>query len=182
MKPALRVVFIHITYFAVTTALFLLLLKLNAFGNLVLFYRGLVILVLIAILGSMVLLYATPQQLASSFTCKDIIMATVLFFCLNLAFFITIPVTIDRSISVHLLESVMYESEPMTKEEIEQRFIEQYFEQNDAIAKRLHEQLVTGNVTKIDDKYTLTPQGERTVTAFQVFETMILPETTIQTQ
>ena len=44
--------------------------------------------------------------------------------------------------------------------EIKNKFYDEYFESDMAIERRIKEQMITGNIKKIDGKYLITKRGE----------------------
>jgi len=95
------------------------------------------------------------------FALRDIILALVLFFCVNLTFFTHLPVTAERSISVFLLDYFNKNSDRyLTKEEVTKIFIDKYLYEDKAIEKRLHEQIFSGNISQEGEKYKISTQGK----------------------
>ena len=105
----------------------------------------------------------------SFFTLRDIILALVLFFCVNLTFFTHLPVTAERSISVFLLEYFNKNSDRyLTKEEITKIFIDKYLYENKAMEKRLHEQIFSGNINQDGEKYKISKQGQNLMKFYRI--------------
>jgi hypothetical protein len=76
------------------------------------------------------------------------------------AFVITIPSLLDRSIS-HFLIGTLAEVGPegADLDAIQRVFVERYVEGTTAIEKRLHEQVVSGNIAQDGRHYRVTPRG-----------------------
>ncbi len=99
----------------------------------------------------------------SSWHAGRIPLAILIFALLGYAFIITIPSLLDRSISLYILSSVEAAgSNGATKPQIEDWFYRGFIERNDAVGKRLHEQIVTGNISYEGNSYHLTHNGMMT--------------------
>jgi len=107
------------------------------------------------------------------FALRDIILALVLFFCVNLTFFTHLPVTAERSISVFLLDYFNKNSDRyLTKEEVTKIFIDKYLYEDKAIEKRLHEQIFSKNIIKEGSNYKISTQGKNLMKFYKVTSTI----------
>ena len=86
-------------------------------------------------------------------------------------FHITIPVTIDRSLSVHMLAN-LYNSEGLSQNEIRNRFIIGYVNDNMMIGRRINEQIASGNVYSSNGVIKLTVRGKTLVNSFRFFASL----------
>ena len=94
-------------------------------------------------------------------------MITILLsFSINIFFFCMVPVTIERSISVFMLNE-MNEKDFYTKKEIENLFIEKYVYEYGAFDKRFKEQIATGTISKTNSKYYLNKNGKKLLKKFK---------------
>jgi len=160
-KIFLKFFLLHCLFFCLGTVFFIFLFRTKLLTNIdILFYRGIGLLIISSIfLSAAMILY---QKISNGFfTLRDIILALVLFFCVNLTFFTHLPVTAERSISVFLLDYLNKNPERfLTKEEITKIFIDKYLSEGKAIEKRLHEQLFSNNIIKEGNSYKISNQGK----------------------
>ncbi len=130
-------------------------------GVTILFYRGLVLLMLAfgVTLGAMAVL-AGPLR-GWGVRRRDALGACVLSLSLNLSFLVIFPVTVDRSISVFLLgRMAAHPGEIVTAERARAEFEAVYLGQYRQIERRLAEQTATGNVAPSGAGFVITPQGD----------------------
>lgn len=90
-----------------------------------------------------------------------------LFVCYS--FFITVPALLDRSISLYLLRLLETEQRAASLQELSTWYVDGFVFGNEALTKRLDEQLHTGNIEEKDGCYSLTIQGEFTLTINDIF-------------
>ncbi|HEY6436533.1 MAG TPA: hypothetical protein VIY47_08085 [Ignavibacteriaceae bacterium] len=79
----------------------------------------------------------------------------VLLLCYS--FYLTVPVTVERSYSVYMITKIEKETKPVSQSKIEGYFYDFVKEKN--IEKRINEQLVSNNIEKDNNKYILSKQG-----------------------
>lgn len=146
------------------TILFILTFHLPLRGLLPIYtYYGLCSLIILTIL-LIILLYLFKKRI--SFDIKDCIITILLCFSMNIFFFCMVPVTIERSISVFMLNE-MNKKEAYTKQEIEKLFIEKYVYEYKAFDKRFNEQITTGTISKTKKKYYLNKNGKKLLKKFK---------------
>ena len=122
----------------------------------ILFYRGVALAFLTAILVGLLALWAARRTGDSSLP----IAAAALSLSFNICFLVLLPVTVDRSVSVYLLSTL--EQRSMNASELQRTFVDGYVVNMGAIDRRIDEQRKSGNVTvSPDGKVRLTKQGER---------------------
>ncbi|MDI9347936.1 MAG: hypothetical protein QM538_05475 [Methylacidiphilales bacterium] len=125
------------------------------------FYRGIAV---VALLASIQLLGALFFTYKSKISSAHAIAITALLICFNVNFLVLVPVSLDRSISVYLLGYSYNYQEPFTEQELESIFLKGYMNDKNAIARRIDEQLKSGNIKKINEtQYQLTDRGKRFV-------------------
>ncbi len=126
----------------------------------ILFYRGLVLCGVSAVLLG--LLLAAASRYLTTMEPATIVAAVAVSLSFNLMFLIVLPVTIDRSISVFLLAEIeaRQASSPNTTQ-LEKAFVEHYVHDMRQIDRRVHEQALSGNITVNKGKIQLTPRGRR---------------------
>ena len=156
----------HILFFITFTALFIISLRLEVLNEMVLFYRGIILITLISILIGVILWFLKSRWLRDILGFKDIVMAIILFSCVNMVFFTIFPVSIERSISVFIIDYFSESNRVVTKDELDQDFLEKYVEERSAIQKRLDEQIITGNIKRSGSGYIITDQGVRMKATF----------------
>lgn len=126
-------------------------------------YYGMVSLcVLTILLGIILWIYGKKKKY---FDIKDSIIILLLCFFINLFVFCMVPVTLERSISVFML-NYMDNGKTYTKEEIEDAFIDKYVYEYGAFDKRFEEQIYTGTIEKKDNSYKISKKGNLFVDAF----------------
>ena len=133
----------------------------------VFFYKGLIYLA-IASLASVAssFLFAKAVTVATDF--KDRIAVFSLFFGITLGWFILIPVTTERSISVYMLSYIDSLDKPIGKEEFERIFFDDYILKHGSFTKRFAEQVETGSIEQKGTKYAMTERGHSIVKMFKI--------------
>ncbi len=97
---------------------------------------------------------------------RDVVPASLFGAGLTLAFFVLVPVTIDRSVSVFLLGAMAAERDRVwTTEGLSEVLMDRYVRDFAQVERRIAEQRASGNVTAAGDGYRLTAQGERFIAA-----------------
>lgn len=143
--------------------LFWFLLSFNVLANFkILFYRGLLIIGIVCVVQIFLLLIylfslvdknkwgGAPHAISIAMICLSI----------NLSFFIVVPVSLDRSVSVFLLGYMHEKGTPVTKLQLEKAFNDIYVMRYEAIDRRIEEQLASGNLVEASPGfYKLTDTG-----------------------
>jgi hypothetical protein len=152
----------------VYSAVFLGLFRTDFVARAPLFYRGCLfaalaaVAVLLAFAGVIRWIDSSDQRLRGS-RVESIIAAVVLSASVHLVFFVVVPVTVDRSVTVFLLTRMAMADRgqtPLTKDELERALRDDYVTALDAVGRRLDEQIISGNVQAVGgDRYSLTAQG-----------------------
>lgn len=92
--------------------------------------------------------------------CRQAVASGLSVFCISCAFFLLVPVTIERSISVFLLEHMLSEAGSYSDAQLLAALKGEYICHTGAITKRMQEQAYIGNVASLpDNRFTLTPRG-----------------------
>lgn len=140
-----KLIFQYVLIFSVFTLLYIISFHSPILaGQKVLFYRGLALLTLITLItAGLVILFKKKLKIGAETAWATIIVSAAI----NLALFITFPITYDRSITTYLLDRLNNPpnnnvckgySEP----ELEQRLLTEYIQYHQALKKRLYEQSV----------------------------------------
>lgn len=140
-------------------ALFVLLMQSSLLRDgAILFYRGLVLGALAAVLATLALL--TWRRGIDTALAIAMLTTSISF---NLAFLIVLPVTIDRSISVFLLGRIEAEQtvRPLDTAGLRDAFVDDYVVGMAQIERRIDEQHRSGNIVVRDGRLCLTPRGHR---------------------
>ena len=111
-------------------------------------------------------LYFLKKYKKIAFDKKDCIIIILMCFLGNAFFFGMVPVTLERSISVFMLED-LEKTENRTKKEIEENFVSQYVYEKGAFDKRLEEQLEIHTIEEKDGKYKLSNKGRFMLECFK---------------
>jgi len=156
-----KVVLAYLFIAAFFTVIFLGLFRTPLFGNQkVLFYRGNLLLVIAFLLTALVL-YLVRNRSKVRF--ETALAALVLSASLHLAFFVTFPVTFDRSVTMYLLNrlesSKTAQCAGLSEQEMEQVFIKEYVKERQAMRRRIKEQSIINMLKESNQCVTLTPRG-----------------------
>jgi hypothetical protein len=173
-----KIFLLHVVFFVAGTSIFILLFRTPAFCVIdVYFYRGIALLVLACVIIAVSFAFLYRSHICKELTYRDIILSLVLIFCLNLVFFTHVPVTADRSITVFLL-SFMSDNQKriITQDEMNDVFAQTYVLKNRSMEKRIHEQLISGNIMKDSGGYRITPQGQRVMRFYHLVGTLFLSD------
>ncbi|UIJ45170.1 hypothetical protein LZK98_19330 [Sphingomonas cannabina] len=124
----------------------------------ILFYRGLLMCAVDAVIMAIALLLLLRRRGADPVT---VIAAVATSLSFNMAFLIILPVTIDRSISVFLLSRIeAAETEhPLDARGLRAAFVDDYVIAMSQIDRRIEEQRRSGNVVVDHGKLCLTERG-----------------------
>jgi len=107
---------------------------------------------------------------------ETIVSILIMCISLNLCFFVVVPVTVDRSLSVFILHTLEKENAQnkncngLKKSEIQNKLVSTYILSKSALAKRLTEQNIINNVQlNNNDCISLTKKGRMTMDLFRFF-------------
>lgn len=129
-------------------------------GLTILFYRGLVLLMLAFGLGLCAMAALAGLLRGWGVRRRDALGACVLSLSLNLSFLVIFPVTVDRSISVFLLgRMAAHPGETFTADRARAEFEAVYLGRLRQIERRMAEQTASGTVAPAGAGYVITPQG-----------------------
>lgn len=161
-KNAAALLAFHTIFFILGTALFILLFHTQLFKNVdVLFYRGIVLLLISCTVTTALLFLFKKSTSGHLWTYRDILLSLVLIFSLNLVFFTHIPVTADRSISVFILGYMNNNSDKtISSQDMANIFTGKYLYEYDAMTKRFNEQIVSGNIVENNNGFKITKRGQ----------------------
>lgn len=147
----------YVLSFILGTIVFILSFHAPFLTTIAFFYRGVIFLLLTTAALGVLLGYAKWGR-------AEIAIILVLVFCINLVFFTHLPVTADRSITIYLLNLMNSERDKgLTTQELEDTFIESYVQEQDAIQKRLTEQMQLGTIVRQGETYKISPWGMRLI-------------------
>lgn len=144
--------------FLVFTLILISLFHTPLFSSSLLFYRGIALIAVASAFTLLCLFLFDKKTHSTSF--ETWFLCTIASACLHLCFFVVVPVTLDRSQSTFLLQLMERQNRPMNKMELEQFFVRHYIYENDAIGRRIDEQIRSGNFVSNQEGYTLTSQGK----------------------
>lgn len=138
-------------------------------GMEVLMYRGIIMIVLSGLITAG-LAYGFKRLVKVTWLdIKDYITIFIICCCVNLAFFILVPVTVERSVSVFMLSYMDTYDKGYTQEEIGEIFVDKYVNEYGAFEKRFNEQLETGSIVlNPDGTYSITDTGRFIVKMFRL--------------
>ena len=139
------------------TVIFVALFHTSLLANSILFYRGCALLVIASVVTFVGFCILRRRFGAEVHTLLSAIIVSA---SLNLCFFVLLPVTIDRSVSTFVLAYIGSEDKAKSRDEIHDYFVSQYVDHQDAIGRRLMEQIASRNVAEAEGRYALTAQGK----------------------
>lgn len=154
-----RIAALYGTTLVGATAIWIGLFHTPLLAGSVLFYRGLILLAVTAILVTFVLVILWRTSYRGLIGIRDILLIVTLLTSVNVVFFTHLPVTADRSISVFVLSHMNRADGPLTSEQIADSVVRDYLLDRGAIDKRLDEQVVTGTVVRSGDAYVISDEG-----------------------
>ena len=125
----------------------------------ILFYRGVVLALVAALITFLAALWLAAKTRDSSLP----IAAAALSLSFNVCFLVLLPVTVDRSVSVYLLSTIeQHQDLGIDAKHLQRSFVDDYVVKMGAIDRRIDEQKRSHNVTVgTDGKVRLTTQGRR---------------------
>jgi small-conductance mechanosensitive channel len=126
----------------------------------ILFYRGLVLALLAAIATGLLMAAFIARLRRPGLQRRDAAAAAIVSFSLNVALLVVVPVTVDRSISVFLLGRMgSTAATTYTADEVRRMFVDGYVGEQRQIERRLDEQLASGNIERVGERYRISAQG-----------------------
>ena len=130
-------------------------------------YRGIIFIVISAVLN-IILSIIIKRILFKELNGFDIFSIVVFYMSVTMVFFILVPVTVERSVSVYMLSYADESDTNFTKSDIENSFIDIYLKDFGAFDKRFNEQIETGTIEKVNDnEYRLNDRGRFIVRLFR---------------
>ena len=126
----------------------------------ILFYRGLVLIVFVAVATHASLAAALRRWPTARLGARDAFAAAALSVAFNVTFLVLVPVTVDRSISLFVLARMADRPQAsFTADAMSNLFARVYVDERRQIDRRLHEQELSGNVVREGEGYRITPRG-----------------------
>lgn len=152
---------LHLAAIGFGFGVFVLLFQVDAWPGLaILFYRGLVLLLLALGATALAALWIAARLRGWGVHRGDALSACILSASLNLSFFVLSPVTVDRSLSVFMLgQMAAHPGETYTVGRMRDAFADVYLGEQRQTERRLAEQVASGNVVRVGEGYAITPQG-----------------------
>lgn len=137
-------------------------LTLMALNSARLFYDGLlaVFFILVVSYAGVGLLYKYIGHRMSDIEPQTLFAAAFAGAMLVYSFHITLPVIIDRSISLFVLSRMEGRNAGVSVEKLQESFLTGYVQNYSAVCRRLEEQVISGNIVFKDKKYYLAENGE----------------------
>ncbi len=136
--------------------IFFILIRLPIFKEEnVLFYRGIILLFLTSLIY-LFLGYLVRKKISFFLILNSLI------FCLSLhlVFFVVFPVTFERSVTMFLLKTIAKNKE-IRKSDLERILITDYIQKNQALEKRLEEQIKIDLLEVNNDRVKITEKGKK---------------------
>lgn len=140
----------------------------------VLFYRGLALLFITVLVSFTTAFLLARRNKEFKLYLESVIGAVIVSASINLALFVLLPVTFDRSVSTYLLSTLDSEATPscrgMTKKQLEKVLIDQYIVKNKALQKRIIEQEEIGFISGTGECVSLTDRARKFLQLKQITE------------
>ena len=137
----------------------------------IVFYNGIFCLFIFTLIATCIWIYAAINRREYNYFLENFLYAMLVSFLFSYSFIITIPSLLDRSISLYILSSIVEAGDSgASKNQIDDWFARGFIARNDAVAKRLHEQIITGNIIFLDGQYKITKRG---VFTYDVYKAMV---------
>lgn len=128
--------------------------------DVILFYRGLQ-LIAVVMFAQFIFMLVLNRWFHLIETQAHALSATLVTSAFLTTFLITIPVTLERSVTIFLLASMYNANKPIPQSELQALMIQQYVIEYAAVGRRMKEQERTGNVScGLDFDCELTQQGK----------------------
>jgi hypothetical protein len=159
-----KLIFQHLLIFCVFTCLYIISFHCSIISSQkVLFYRGLGLLLIVTfVMTVLVIIFKKQLQLST----ETLIAAIIVSVSVNLAFFITFPITYDRSITMYLLDRINNPPsnttcQGYTESQLEQRLLTEYIQEKQALRKRIQEQKVINFIKQDNQCISITNKAKR---------------------
>jgi hypothetical protein len=158
----MRQAFLTAVWFVAATALVLiglvLLFLCDVLPQAILFYRGLLFCALSGVATFCLLLLARRKW--PRWQIRDAVSAVTFAAGVNVCFFVVLPVTIDRSVTVFILDQMAAQPQHnFTVAEMRDIFVRRFVDDYRQIERRLEEQRASGNVARVDAGYRISDPG-----------------------
>ncbi len=169
-KDVIKLLSVYVLLFMTGSLIYVLSINLGVFNWVsVLFYRGIIAIVLVGVLISVIFAAIRIKLMINIITVRDVILLFCIFCCVHVVIFTHLPVTADRSVSVFMLGYMNEKDSACTKEELESVFIDKYVVEYEAFDKRLFEQIYTGTIDETSEgEYVLTDSGRNIIKIYDI--------------
>lgn len=138
------------------------------FGIETFFYKGILITVISLIL-QFIILYKINDLKVFLINKLHIYIVCLATFCFTLTLHTLVLTSLDRAISIFFIGFMAQNEKGLSKQEIKDTFYKNYFEKDDAIGRRIEEQIITGNLVYQNEIYLLTERGKATYKTLSLF-------------
>ena len=161
MPYILYLIIIYVVSIVSATALLLSLFWVNLFNiQDVLFFKSLELMFIVSILTLIILILLKLKiKLFKDLTFRDILLICVIFFTINNIVYGLVPFNASRSVSVMLVGHLYHQQQSISKADLDSYINKKYFIDEDAVGRRLDEQIRIGNVEFDGSGYRLTKRG-----------------------
>lgn len=128
----------------------------------VLFYRGLIFLIITTCLFILAVLILNLKKI-TGINRDSLIAAILVSASLNLSFFVVFPVTIERSVTIFILNSLSRSSTlncvGLSRQELDNKLVNEYISENKALEKRINEQKLINFLEDDNGCISITPMA-----------------------
>lgn len=172
IKESVCLVMAYVMTMVVSTGVFVFLFHTNFLEEMkVFFYRGSVFLIESAVFAAAFMWILKRYVSFLNIDKRDIITVFFVYIGFTSSWFVLIPTTVERSISVYMLSYMdQNDTRGISKEDFERIFYQQYISDFGAFDKRFKEQVLSKNIEYVQDKtgYIITDNGRKIVNLFRL--------------
>lgn len=174
-----QTILLYIAVFIISTLIFITLFHIPALNGLhVFFYRGCIFILVCSVIAFLLTMAAGKVFVSLGINWKDWLAVSLIFFGVTFGYFTVGPMVVERSFSVFMLSYMdenqnMENHEGVSSDELSDLISDLFFHEFGEMEKRFDEQLLSGNIEKIQDTngtdtYVITPQGRFIVSVFRL--------------
>lgn len=162
-RKVLNLLSVYVSILAVFTFLYILSFHTPLFSTQkVLFYRGLMLLATTTFITMIIVIIVKKKLRINE---ETLITAILVSIALNLSFFVLFPVSIERSITVYILNTLKTGSgvsrcQGYNRTDLEQKIINEYLIKNQALQKRIAEQSAISFIHENNSCISLSQKGQ----------------------
>ena len=172
MKILCNILGVYSFIMVVCTLVFIAFFHTSLFSSIdVFFYRGVIFLFISSFVSALLMLILKKYIFKNILDNRDIVAIYLVFLGFTSTWFVLLPVTVERSISVYMLSYMDENSDyGISSKNFGKIFYQKYINDYGAFEKRFAEQLTSKNIERYSDGdgYVITENGRRIVNLFRM--------------